>query len=199
MATFSKAVFEQLISHEGGFVNDPSDPGGPTNLGITLDTWRRYGKDLDNDGDIDVMDLRLLNKPLALPVYKSIYWDAINLDNVRSQGIADIVFDHGVNCAPWRAASMVQYILKNDFDYNLNIDGNIGPLTVSLVNACDQKRFFELYKQLRKDYYLRRVGELPDNHPVVPFLKSIKLEPSPKAKKYKKGWLDRVSHFTFVP
>jgi lysozyme family protein len=198
MASFFK-VYDQLIKAEGGFVDHPSDPGGPTNLGVTLDNWRRYGKDLDNDGDIDIMDLRLLTKPLAMPVYKSIYWDALNLDNFRNQGVADIVFDHGVNAAPWRAASMVQYILKTNFEYVLKVDGNIGPLTVSLVNATDQKKFFELFKQLRTNYYLRRVGDLPDNHPVVPFLTSIKLEPSVKAKDFKKGWLNRVNHFTFVP
>ena len=51
-----------ILKWEGGFVNDPKDRGGATNMGVTLNTWNRVGYDKDKDGDIDVKDLKLLSK-----------------------------------------------------------------------------------------------------------------------------------------
>ena len=47
-----------ILKWEGGFVNHPNDPGGATNMGVTLKTWKSQGYDKDGDGDIDVIDLK---------------------------------------------------------------------------------------------------------------------------------------------
>ena len=47
-----------ILSWEGGYANDPDDPGGATNRGVTIGTWRQVGYDKDGDGDIDVDDLK---------------------------------------------------------------------------------------------------------------------------------------------
>ena len=51
-----------ILKWEGGFVNDPADLGGATNMGVTIGTWKSCGYDKDGDGDIDVDDLHLLTR-----------------------------------------------------------------------------------------------------------------------------------------
>ena len=55
-----RQVAKEIVAREGGFVNDPDDPGGATNLGVTLATARRLGLDKDGDGDVDVADVKRL-------------------------------------------------------------------------------------------------------------------------------------------
>ena len=42
-------IAQDIVGREGGFVNDPDDPGGATNFGVTIHTMRRLGLDLDRD------------------------------------------------------------------------------------------------------------------------------------------------------
>lgn len=49
-----------ILAREGGYVNDPDDPGGATNHGVTVHTMRRLGLDLNGDGKVDVADVRVL-------------------------------------------------------------------------------------------------------------------------------------------
>ncbi|MFX7337199.1 glycosyl hydrolase 108 family protein, partial [Acinetobacter baumannii] len=63
-----------VLKHEGGYVDHPRDPGGATNLGITLGTARAYRMDLDADGDVDKDDVRLIDAEAAAPVYRDGYW-----------------------------------------------------------------------------------------------------------------------------
>ena len=53
MKTVQQIAME-IVAREGGYVNDPDDPGGATNFGVTIHTMRRLGLDLDGDGDIDL-------------------------------------------------------------------------------------------------------------------------------------------------
>ena len=58
-----------ILKWEGGFVNDPDDLGGATNMGVTIGTWKSCGYDKDGDGDIDVDDLHLLTSAILLINY----------------------------------------------------------------------------------------------------------------------------------
>lgn len=59
MQTVEK-IAQEIVHREGGYVNDPGDPGGATNFGVTIHTMRRLGLDLDRDGDVDAFDVRAL-------------------------------------------------------------------------------------------------------------------------------------------
>ena len=69
-----RRVAEEIVLREGGYVNDPDDPGGVTNLGITLNTLRGLGLDIDGDGRVTENDLLALTPPLATDIYLEHYW-----------------------------------------------------------------------------------------------------------------------------
>ena len=83
-----------ILKWEGGFVNDPDDLGGATNMGVTIGTWKSCGYDKDGDGDIDVDDLHLLTREdVVNRVLKPHYWDRWKADLVKSQSVANILVD----------------------------------------------------------------------------------------------------------
>ena len=67
-------IADEIIAREGGFVDDPADPGGATNFGVTIHTMRRLGLDLDRDGDVDVTDVRRLTKRQARDIFVDHYF-----------------------------------------------------------------------------------------------------------------------------
>lgn len=81
----------RLLKDEGGYSNDPRDPGGATNFGITLNDYRKY---IDSEGTAD--SVRRMSVDQAKTIYKSKYWDALNCDNLAS-GVDYTCFDYGVN------------------------------------------------------------------------------------------------------
>ena len=76
-----REIAEAIVAREGGYVNDPDDPGGATNFGVTIHTMRRLGLDLDRDGDVDVNDVRRLTRNQAVDIFVRHYFDGprINL------------------------------------------------------------------------------------------------------------------------
>lgn len=112
-----------VLKEEGGFVNDPHDPGGATNKGITIATYRRY---VNSKGTAD--DLKRITAAEVAKVYKRQYWDAVQGDDLPD-GIDYAVFDFAVNSGPGRAAKFLQRIL------GVAVDGKIGPATISAAKA----------------------------------------------------------------
>lgn len=124
------AWLDQVLKHEGAFVNHPRDPGGATNRGITIGTLKRLQIDVDGDGDSDIVDLRLLRVEHAALVYRLFYWDAVRADLLPS-GIDVCVADFAVNSGPARAASHLQIAI------GAVADGDVGPKTLELARRAD--------------------------------------------------------------
>ena len=136
------AAFEQVMKSEGGFVNDPRDPGGMTNHGVTKKVWDEYV-----GHDADEAEMRSLTLEDVKPLYKKNYWDAVKGDDLPA-GVDYAVFDVAVNSGIGRAAKFLQEAV------GVEADGQIGPHTLEAVNAqvpaeivikvCDQRmRFLE--------------------------------------------------------
>ena len=82
-----------ILKHEGGFVNHPNDPGGATNMGITMGTWKSQGYDKDGDGKIDVKDLKLITVDDVTKILKNNYWNRWFADQIDSQAVANTLVD----------------------------------------------------------------------------------------------------------
>lgn len=137
----------RVLTAEGGYVNDPQDPGGATNLGVTIGEAKAIGLDVNHDGKVNILDIKALTADNAGKVYKHFYWDRIDGDALPS-GLDLALFDFAVNSGPVKAAITLQTIL------HVAADGAIGPVTIAatqrggytistLVNrVCDDRLNF---------------------------------------------------------
>ncbi|HEX9595297.1 MAG TPA: glycosyl hydrolase 108 family protein [Anaerolineales bacterium] len=142
-----------VLAHEGGYVDHPRDPGGATNLGITIGTAKANRMDLDGDGDVDKADVRLIKPADAGPVYKTRYWDTVRGDDLPA-GVDYAVFDFAVNSGPARAAIYLQEIV------GVAPDGKIGPLTILAVADWDSVALIEALCAKRMGF-LKRLSTWP--------------------------------------
>jgi lysozyme family protein len=126
------AALEHVLKHEGGYVNHPKDPGGATNMGITIHTARRLGIDVDGDGDTDIVDIKKLTKKDAAKVYRSEYWNKVKGDSLPN-GVDYAVFDFAVNSGVSRASKFLQHVV------GAKPDGRIGQKTLAAVANHDPK------------------------------------------------------------
>ena len=122
---------------EGGFVNNPKDPGGMTNLGVTKLTWEMW-----TDHPASEKEMRNLTPELVSPMYKRKYWDKVSGDLLPS-GLDHAVFDFAVNSGPGRAAKMLQQVL------GVSDDGFIGPQTLVKMASTDSKKLIADYNAAR--------------------------------------------------
>jgi lysozyme family protein len=117
MRSFYDQCLERVLRHEGGYTNDPRDPGGPTNFGITIYDYRKYVKPKATAGDVQRMSLAE-----AKSIYRSKYWDALCCDDLPA-GVDYTVFDYGVNSGIGRAGKVVRRVLGlSDADWHINAD-----------------------------------------------------------------------------
>jgi lysozyme family protein len=96
---------KHLLAHEGGYTNHPSDPGGPTNFGITIADYRRYAKP-----NATADDVRAMRLDEAKAIYKSKYWTAQSCDALPP-GLDYTMFDYGVNSGIGRSGKVLRRIL----------------------------------------------------------------------------------------
>jgi lysozyme family protein len=116
---------DEVLRHEGGYADHPSDPGGATNLGITHKTlarWRRISPwwKLPKSA---VMDLQ---RAEAAKIYRASYWDRVHAGQLP-HGLDLALFDFAVNSGPDRAIRTLQAEL------DVAADGQVGPLTLDAV------------------------------------------------------------------
>jgi lysozyme family protein len=175
MASFD-AFFPTLLRHEGGFVNDPADPGGATNKGITIATFQTCARQyLGIDPTLD--NLKALTDAQAAKIYKPLYWDEVRGDDIDLQELANIVFDFQVN-AGGSASKLLQRVVNElGAQPPLEVDGDIGPGTMTALKGMDQNAVYRRYKQGRIEYYQDLVAKRP------------------ALGKFLKGWLIRVDSF----
>ena len=124
-----KENFDKCLSHilksEGGYVNNPADPGGETNLGVTRRVWQEWVK-----RDLYADEMHHLTPDMVAPLYRQKYWDAIHGDDLPT-GLDLCVFDCAVNAGVGRATKFLQHSVS------AIQDGVFGPKTLALVKEKD--------------------------------------------------------------
>lgn len=132
-----------VLKNEGGYCNNPADPGGETNMGICK---RNY----------PLLDIKNLTRNHAIEIYFRDYWSPMNLVNIYDENIILQIFDMGVNAGIRTGIKIIQRIVDVD------IDGFVGPITIQAINNREDD-LVELYRNERRKYYfalVRRKQEL---------------------------------------
>jgi lysozyme family protein len=173
MANFE--VFLPLIlKFEGGFVDDPSDPGGATNKGITFKTFCGCSQKLLNvDPTLD--NLKALTDTQVGAIYRANYWNSVSGDAMALQDLANLVCDFYIN-AGVNAGKLLQTVM-NEMGCKVTVDGAIGPETMRALAALDQAEVYRRYKAGRIAYYEHLVQQ------------------EPALGKFLHGWINRVNSF----
>jgi lysozyme family protein len=131
-------AFELVIGHEGGYVNDPRDPGGETKYGIS----KRANPDVD---------IRNLTLAKAQWIYRQRYWLPLHAD-AMPEAVAVQVFDAAVNHGIKPAVRMLQRAL------GVTVDGIIGPQTLAAMTTTDDARFVAHFAAERLTFYTDLAG-----------------------------------------
>ena len=144
-----------VMHYEGGFVDDPIDRGGKTNLGITqrfLDTYKEKA-------GVNVTDVKDLTKKDAMALYKA-EWDSRGFGLLDNTDVMKLVYDFSVNSGPQTAIVSLQKAL-NQKGYNLVEDGYIGNKTNQAVKEVDEKWLKREFQKLRAEH----CDGIVDKHP----------------------------------
>lgn len=170
MASFD-IFLPMLLRFEGGYVDDPDDPGGETNKGVTMATFQNCSHELlgiDPTSD----NLKALTDAQAGIIYKALYWNKIQGDAIALQDLANIVCDFFVNAGS-HATKLLQNVMVQ-MGASVSVDGVIGPGSIQALNSLPQLEVYRRYKQGRIAYYQGLAQKFP---------------------KFLKGWLNRVNAF----
>ncbi len=156
-----KDIAVEIVAREGGFVNDPDDPGGPTKFGVTLHTLRALQQDLTGDGQVDLADLQALSAAQAADLFMQHYFHQPGLDRLPDC-LHATVFDMFVN-AGGNAIKILQRLL-NQMGHSLAVDGALGPRTCKAAfdaAAVDADALTNAYGIARRNYYFRLGDQRP--------------------------------------
>lgn len=138
MASFAEAV-EKTLKWEGGYSNDPSDPGGETNWGISKRSYPHA-------------DIRNMTYEQAVEIYRQDYWNS-HYDLIHDQEIANQLFDFGVNAGMHQAVKTLQESIGYFTVGPIVADGIFGPKTLEALNSVIPTILLKEFRARRAAYY----------------------------------------------
>jgi lysozyme family protein len=154
-------IATEIVAREGGFVNDPDDPGGATNHGVTIGTLRRLGLDLTGDGHVTTDDVHRLTRAQAVDIYVEHYFyrpGIAALPDILHASVFDMYVNAGTN-----AVKIVQRLLT-DMGFPCTSDGIIGPQTIrasQLAADAAPNHLADAYGIARRNYYYALADSRP--------------------------------------
>lgn len=151
---FSEAL-AVILKFEGGYANDPDDPGGATNKGITQKTFDSYLKVKGSDS----RPVRFITDAEVKDIYDKDYWRAVRADRFDDThpSVALCHFDTGVNQGTFVANKLLQQAINKasvtDDKHLIMVDGIIGQKTLEALRACNELDLLNCYLDLRRTKY----------------------------------------------
>lgn len=161
----SEDVITEVIRREGGYVDHPSDRGGPTHYGITLQTlaaWR--GRPVTDD------DVFALTEAEARQIYRREYVERPGLDQIADPLLRGLLVDYAVHSGPRRAIEELQRVA------GVTVDGKLGPQTLRAVAAKGAEGLRRGVLRARGRYLARLLSD-------------------PSQRVFAAGWLNRLMEF----
>lgn len=135
-------IITAILTHEGGFVNNPADRGGATKWGITQETlseWRNV--------EATLADVKALTKAEAKKIYLALYLERPGFGKISDMRLRYLAVDSGVNHGPKRVIEWLQKLV------GVTVDGKLGPKTAAAINAEDAGRLFNRLLARRIRWY----------------------------------------------
>lgn len=154
-------IAREIVAREGGYVDDPDDPGGATKHGVTVHTMRRLGLDLDHDGDVDRDDVRRMTRDRAAEIFLEHYYRRPSID-LLPEVLRASVFDMYVNAGA-QAVKLLQRLLR-DMGWVVTVDGVLGPQTLRAAEEAAAQapdHIADAYAIARREYYLALADRRP--------------------------------------
>jgi lysozyme family protein len=141
MSDSFKECLDLVLKSEGGYVNNPADPGGMTNLGVTKRVWEEF-----TGHESDEKEMRSLTFEKVAPLYEQKYWRPC-YGEVLPRGLDFVVFSMGVNAGPGRSVKLLQSSI------GCVPDGVIGPATRRLISDSNSATLIGKFSEARREYY----------------------------------------------
>lgn len=177
-------IAAQIVAREGGYADDPDDPGGATKYGVTIGTMRRLGLDLTGDGQVGKADVKALTQAQARQIFLQHYFQRPGLDRMPAAlqpGLFDMYVNAGAN-----AVKILQRMVSR-MGFAARDDGVIGPRTIAAVQAAARAapdHIADAYGIERRNYYYRLADARPASR------KYARRRDGGKG-----GWITRAEHF----
>lgn len=166
-----KIIIPFILKAEGGLSRATTDTasrnpspcvingvtGWHTNKGITWSTFTGLAAKLGYVASCE--NFKTMPQSIWDKIFKNGYWDALNLDRVNSQAIANIAADFAWGAGPVTAARRLQMAVNNVTNKKLVVDGNIGPTTLAAINSAPQAALFTEYANIKDAFYKGLPGQ----------------------------------------
>ena len=181
MYLFTDKKFEVAVSvvllHEGGLTNNPNDPGGLTDFGISLRFLRAAGIDgnMNRSDHIGPEDIRALTPTKAKSIYYTYFYIKYNINYIQSQMLTNSLLDMAVLMGGQEAIWLLQIPVNKLVEGKVNIDGLLGQKTLALVNCANSEQLNFNFKDQCRTHFLELVAK------------------NPKLKGFLDGWNNRVN------
>ena len=159
-------MLDAILKREGGYVNDPADPGGPTKFGITLATLTEWRGGHATTGDVADLDER---EARAILRYR--YLEAPGISHIGWDSVRAAVLDAAVNHGPQQAIRSLQRCV------GVKEDGIMGPVTLDALAGLTERAALAKLAAERVRLYGRII------------------QAKPGEAKFASGWLNRAAEF----
>ena len=174
LSLFSK-ISGVILNHEGGYVNDPDDKGGETNMGITLDSWKKFAPE-DLGIKATSKSLKEMTKQQAEKIYYNHYWKPRGFCKLENAKIALMIYDWTITSG--LAVKQIRKLLHEEYDPRININNSMDDNMIHCINNVEgQEQLLNRIAEVRKGYYRSLTITDGKQNSQVKFLK---------------GWINRV-------